>query len=336
MISFPRRHLATLEELAAEVLERRGATGQPEALARDLLSGFFEQCLRLGLDGVLVALTPGELLDETALSEEPRFRDALTARLASRDNFDPGGPRAAMPRQLADCLVASLSLTLHDPPDRAIAVPDAVRSEVVAVMSSAVDEALAVPQVRDAIIATGRALCNPQYLEAFDEIAPRLDERGTSFPPQPRMPLHALQEVKQVLFAAKTEVLERAAQDAIDRASAVLARASADAAARLDQPISHRWTPREVAIGRLGELRILRPEEVVQSLVASLSELAELAWEPPAPSSRPYSPRATFAVGDLLDHPTFGNGTVEASSESSIEVEFEDGTWRTLVHARSP
>jgi hypothetical protein len=338
MIALPRRHLAALEDLAAKVLERRGAGCQLDTIARDLLSGFFDVCMDAGLDGVLVELEGAfaslEIADETALSEEPRFQAALTARLSDRRQFDPGGPRAAMPRQLADCLLASLSLTLSDPADRTILLSDAVRREVLSALASAVDAALAVPQVRAAIISTGRALCEPQYLGAFEQLAGQLDERGMRLPPQPTMPLHAVQAVKRVLFDARTEVVERAACDAMDRAIQVLARTNSDAAARIDQPISHRTTPRDASIRRLRSLRVPKPEVVAESLLASLSELAELAWEEPEPPARTYSPRDTFAVGDVLDHPTFGRGTVQATWERSIDVEFEDG-WHTLVHSRS-
>jgi hypothetical protein len=57
MIGFPRRHLSSLHELASQVLERRGADCAPATLARDLLAGFFDVCMRAGLDGVLVELT---------------------------------------------------------------------------------------------------------------------------------------------------------------------------------------------------------------------------------------------------------------------------------------
>jgi hypothetical protein len=113
-----------------------------------------------------------------------------------------------------------------------------------------------------------------------------------------------------------------------------LDRASAEAAARIERPISHRLTPRDVAVRRASELRVTTPEVILPSLVASLTELAELAWQPPAPSARTYGASETYAAGDLIDHPRFGRGTVQAAAERTIEVEFADG-WHTLVHARA-
>ncbi len=344
MIAFPRRHLAALEDLAAHVLEKRGVRARPETLARDLLGGFHELCMGHGLDGIVLELdrsvTPLEpeavpIDDEAVLSEELSFRDPLAARLSSKESFDPGGPRPAMLRQLADAVVASLSLSPYDPEERTITLADAALRELDSAMATAIEPALAPPKLREAIISTGRELCQPLYLDAFDEIAPQLDVLGTRVPPQRDMPLHAVQAVKRTLLDGKADVVERAAHDAIDRAKRVLLRASADAAGRLDEPISHRLTPRDVAIRRLAKLRIPKPEAVVPSLLASLTELLELAWEDPEPAARAYSPRESFAVGDLLDHPTFGCGTVEAAWETSVEVEFEDGSWRTLVHGRS-
>lgn len=337
MIAFPRRHLAGLEELATEVLERSGLKAPPDALARDMLTGFFELCMNAGLDGVLVDVerefAPLRIEDETDLAEEPRLRDALAERLSDRTQFHPGGPRAAVPGQLVDCVVATLTLSPSEEAERTILLADAVRREVLTALASSVD-VLAVPQVRTAIISRAHALCEPRYRDALEQIAPQLDQRAVRFPPQPKMPLHAVQAVNRVLADARDEVIARAAQGAIDGAVRVLTSTSPEAAARIDQPISHRITPRDAAIRRLGRLRIPTPEAVVESLIASVSELADLAWEEAQPDARPYSPRSTFAIGDVVDHPTFGRGTVQATWETTIDVEFEDG-WHALVHARS-
>ena len=120
MIELPRRLLPSLRELGSQVLERRGAEAPPATLARDLLDGFYDVCTHAGQDGVLVRLSeafaPLEIADGSSLSEEPRLKDGLAALLADRARFDPGGPRVAMPSQLADCLIATLTLELHDPP----------------------------------------------------------------------------------------------------------------------------------------------------------------------------------------------------------------------------
>lgn len=58
---------------------------------------------------------------------------------------------------------------------------------------------------------------------------------------------------------------------------------------------------------------------------------------PPGPpplvvaSARPYRADATFAAGDLLDHPRFGRGTVRAAAGRAIDIEFAEGTKR-LAH----
>lgn len=50
---------------------------------------------------------------------------------------------------------------------------------------------------------------------------------------------------------------------------------------------------------------------------------------------RKYSPKEHFAVGDAIEHPKFGAGTVvRTTGEDKIEVSFADGD-RVLVHARS-
>ena len=49
--------------------------------------------------------------------------------------------------------------------------------------------------------------------------------------------------------------------------------------------------------------------------------------------SRPYSPKTTFAPDDVVSHPTFGVGLVEAVRADKIDVVFRAGT-KTLVHGR--
>jgi hypothetical protein len=49
--------------------------------------------------------------------------------------------------------------------------------------------------------------------------------------------------------------------------------------------------------------------------------------------SRPYSPKTTFAMDDVVSHPTFGTGLVEAVRSDKIDVIFRIGT-KTLVHGR--
>jgi hypothetical protein len=113
----------------------------------------------------------------------------------------------------------------------------------------------------------------------------------------------------------------------------VLARASAEADARIDQPISLRATPREVAILRACDPRVSKtPARVLQSLVDSLTDLLRIAWRAPEQAALPYAASRRFAVGDLIDHPKFGRGKVIASVLKRIDVEFADGM-HTLAQA---
>lgn len=337
MISFPRRRLPSLHELASQVLERRGFDSAPATLARDLLAGFFDVCMRAGQDGVLVELSqafaPLDIADGSGLSEEPRLKAGLAAMLADRARFDPGGPRSAMPMQLADCLVATLQLELHDPPDRSVTLSDAQRRETIAALAGAVDGELVPAQLRPAIIAAARARCEERHLKAFDKMTAQLDERGTRLPPQPKVPVDLVKAVQLALFEARTAIVERVANAAIDRARPVLERGSPEAAARIDLPITHRLTPRDVAVRRATEVQVPTPDQVVRALFASLTELLELVWTTPAAAVRAYGVSQTFAVGELIEHPKFGRGTVQVVTAKNIEVEFPDGSV-TLVHAR--
>jgi hypothetical protein len=333
-IEVPRAQLASLQELASRVLDRRPVGCDRETVARDLLGGFFDICMRSGLDKVLVELAqayaPLDLDDRLALADHPQLLPALAEKL----DLSEGGPRNARPRLLADALVASLSLTVIDEPDRTITLGDAVRVEVTAALASVIDVELGIPQIRDSFIAKGRELCEPRYHAAFDKITAQLDEGGTRMIRQPKVPLDAVQAVQQVLFDARNAVIARAANTAIDRAAQVLARANPEAAARIDLPITHVITPRQAAIRRACEARVPKvPAAIVQSLLESLSELSHLAWQAQEKPVRPYAASGTFAVGDLLEHPKFGRGSVMALSAQRIEVEFADGR-HTLAHVR--
>lgn len=51
-------------------------------------------------------------------------------------------------------------------------------------------------------------------------------------------------------------------------------------------------------------------------------------------AAQAYSPKTNFAKGDLIDHPTFGQGVIERIFDGSkIEVMFENEI-KTLVHNR--
>ncbi len=320
------------------MLERRAIGCDSEPLARDLLAGFFDVCQRNGLDGVIAeleqAFAPLELTDGSALADEPRIRDALVAKLDTKADFDHGGPRNAKPRQLTDCLVAVLTLNVIDEPDRTVTFGDEVRIELLAALSGPADAALAVPQIREAIVARGRELCDQRYLEPYDKIAALLDERGIRMTRQPKIALDAVQAVQLALSDARRGIVEKVARAGIDGAKQVLARVDKDAAARIDQPITLKLTPRDVAVKRATETRVpMVASAIVHSLFESLAELAHLGWRALEQPVRPYAASQTFAVGDLLEHPKFGRGSVLTTATQRIEVEFSEGK-HTLVHAR--
>ena len=51
-------------------------------------------------------------------------------------------------------------------------------------------------------------------------------------------------------------------------------------------------------------------------------------------NARPYSPRSTFAVDDVVDHPTFGRGFVVAVRGDKIDLTFK-AMEKTLVHGKA-
>jgi hypothetical protein len=322
MPDFPRRHVAKLQDLGARLLDSRKPKTDLEHLARDLYAGFSEVCMRCGLDGLAAEIEPA--LENTA---------SLVERLTAAD-LDGGGPRNARPGQLAEAVVGALGLTLVDEPDRGIPLDDAVRTEVVAALTTTLEPALALPHLRDAIIAKGRALTEENYHRAFDQLAAHLDDRGLKLMKTPKVPVDALHAVQRVLAEARDAVIGQAASAAIDRGKQVIERTSPEAAARIDQPVTHKMTPREVAILRANDPRVPKQSvALVAILFDALTELAHLAWQAPEQKARPYAASQKFAVGELIDHPKFGRGEVVSVLAQRIEVEFPDGK-HTLVHAK--
>jgi hypothetical protein len=317
------------------LLDSRKPKTKSEVFARELLVGFFDTCMHAGLDRVLVALEqtfpPLDLSDRATLADHPTMCAELAARVHAI-NLDGGGPRNARPLQLADCLLGALGLTLADEPDQTIVLDHAVRTEVVAALASVVDVELAVPKIRETIIAEARGLCDPRYHGAFDNIAAQLDELAMRMIKQPKVPLDASQAVQRALSDTRSAVFARVASTAIDRAKDKLMQADADAAARIDRPITLRLTPRDVAILRVCDARVPKmPAPVASSLFESLTELSHLSWRAAELPVRPYAASQTFAVGELLEHPKFGRGTVVSCMAKRIDVEFADGK-HTLVH----
>jgi hypothetical protein len=329
-IEFPRRHIAQLHDLGARLLDSRKPKSDSEPLARALLAGFFDICMRAGLDRVLAELgaasPPLDIADGSgALADHPAFLPALVAQLGT-SALDDGGPRNAKPRQLADCVVAALGLTLADEADRSVTLDDRVRTDAAAAIASVVDVELAVPQIRDAIIAKGRELCDEAHRAVYDKMAAQLDERGLTMTRQPKVPLHSAQAVQRAFAAARDAVIARAGRAAIDRAQEVIARADAAAAARIDEPVTLRLTPREGALLRACDPRVVKtPAHIGAALLDGISELARIAWRAPERVARPYAASQTFAIGELIQHPKFGRGTVVSRMTSRIEVEFADG-----------
>jgi hypothetical protein len=320
-----------LQELAARILETRAIEGDPEQLARELFTGFHELFLRLGLDGVLEELG---LTDDADGTEHPELRSALATRLANKAEFDPRGPRNAKPKQIADAVVAALGLTVTDDPAPTITLDDDVRKAFAGALAAVIDVELAIPKIREDIIRRGRQACEERYLVAYDKITAQLDERGMRMVRQPKVALDAVQAIQALLHDARFAAIEQAAHAAIDRAKQVLAKASPEAAERLEQPITLKLTPRQVAIRRVADARTSKvPPAVAQGLFDALTELAHLAWRTQERTVRDYAASATFAVGELLQHPKFGRGSVISVATQRIEVEFPDGKF-TLVHAR--
>ncbi|HEX8499773.1 MAG TPA: hypothetical protein VF659_04210 [Pyrinomonadaceae bacterium] len=59
---------------------------------------------------------------------------------------------------------------------------------------------------------------------------------------------------------------------------------------------------------------------------------ADPARDVPRGPVRPYSPKETYAEGEWLDHPKFGQGRVAHARGGKIEVRFDSDS-RLLVHA---
>lgn len=66
----------------------------------------------------------------------------------------------------------------------------------------------------------------------------------------------------------------------------------------------------------------------------SVSELWNKAINKATSSSKEYSIKGAFQAGDLINHPTFGQGVVERLIDNNkIEVLFQDD-YRTLMHCK--
>jgi hypothetical protein len=322
MSEFPRRYVDAIQEVAVRLVDARKPGTDLAVIARSLLAGFEEVAMFGGLDG---------LVDELRAADEDALVRTLAERIATV-GLDDGGPRNVKPRQLAECVVGALELTLVDDRDRAISLGDDVRTAAAAAISSVVDVELVPEKLREAIVAEARARTEERFHAAFGKVVAQLDDRGQQLLKTPKVPLDALQAIQHALTEARNAVIGRIAGAAIDRARDAIAAADAEAAARIDRPITLRSTPREVAILRACDARVAKsPMFVTRSLLASLADLVPIAWRAAEVKARPYAASATFAVGDVIDHPKFGHGKVLSGTGNRVDVEFADGK-RTLVH----
>jgi hypothetical protein len=326
MSDFPRHELAALQDAALRLLDSRKTGTSSDHFGRELLVRFDDLCRWSGLDGVLSQL-PEDVADD------PAVRAALAKRLDEAD-LDGGGPRNVRPAKVAECVLGALGIAVADEPDRTIAIDDKLRTDIAAAITGPLETALAPAALREAIIAHARHRCDEQHIIIFDKIVAQLDDRGLRMMKQPKVPLDASQVIQRLLSDARVAVLGAAVGAALDRAKGILSTANADAAARIDQPITLRLTPRDVLTARIADERTSKvPSSVVTSIVDGLTELARITWKLPEVAVRPYGVSQTFAVGDLIDHPKFGRGTVVTVAGQRMEVEFADGT-KPLVHAR--
>lgn len=334
-LEFPKHQLRLLQELGTRLLDSRKPGTLSETFARELLIGFFDTCMHAGLDRLLVdleqAYSPLDLADRATLADHPTLLAQVVTQIDAI-NLDGGSPRAAKPGQVADAVIAALGLTLVEEPDQTITLDHTVRSAVSAALASVVDAELAVPTIRETIIMKARALCEPQYLGTFSKIIEQLDDRAMRMIKQPKVPLDASQAVQRSLTQARNAVYERVGRLAIDRAKDKLSQAHPEAAARIDMPVTKKLTPRDVAILRVCDPRVPKmPKEFVESLIGSVSELSRIAWRAPERPVRPYAASQTFNVGELVEHPKFGIGTVLSLMAARVDIEFPDGKY-TLVH----
>lgn len=319
-MNFPQRHVAALHDMTARLFESRKTGGDLAHLARDLLRGFFDVATATGLDGLLTELGA---TDRLTLEDHETIAPALLAQLESIA-LDGGGPRNQKPRQLADSLLAALGLTVAEEPDRSLTLGGDVRAKVAAAISGVVEAGLAVPAIREAIIAEARTRCTDA---AFNKVVAQLDERGAQLIKQPKVPIDAMQHIQRALAEAREVVITRITNAAFDRAAAIL---GGEAAARIDQPITLRATPRELAAQRA--LRAgLTHAKVTHALVEALTDLVWIAWQAPEQTVLLYAATKTFKVGDLIEHPKFGRGSVTSLMMQRIDVEFPDGK-HTLIH----
>jgi hypothetical protein len=91
----------------------------------------------------------------------------------------------------------------------------------------------------------------------------------------------------------------------------------------------HRGPPGGAPVRSSAAARAARPAREAAQVIAFEELLAARTATP-----RPYSPKITFAVDDVVDHPTFGRGFVSAVRDGGkVEITFRADV-KLLVHGR--
>lgn len=315
-LELPEPQVAALQEVAARMLDSRKPGTELRVLARDLLNAFVVTATYAGLDQLLAEL-PADLNESD--------NAALIARIEAAD-IDGRGPRNLRPKQLVDAVVATLGLTVVPAPEPQATLGSDVRDAVTKAIAGVLDVALVAETMREAIVADARKRIEDS---SFNKIVKELDERGMQLQRQPKVPLDSLQSVSRALAEARIAVISRAVNEAIDRAKAALPE---DAAARFEAPVTLKLTPREVAVQRAHETPLAKtPVNIAKLVVTSLAETARIAWREPEVVAHPYSASRTFEIGDVIEHPKFGRGTVLTQLGTKIEIDFPEGK-KQLAH----
>lgn len=94
----------------------------------------------------------------------------------------------------------------------------------------------------------------------------------------------------------------------------------------------HRYRPAPGAATSSGSVAARKAARPVREKKVEMSFEELLAARKKA--AVPYSPKRTFAVDDVLDHPAFGRGFVTAVRSDKVEVTFRSDV-KVLVHGRA-
>ena len=159
-IDFPRTRMASLHELAARVLEKRALAVEGETLARDLFVGFFDVCMRWGLDRVLNDLEQAFCLSTPPTCSGSPIMPSFEAGSSAARQEVRFRQRGAAKREAATAGRLPRRRTIAGAGRRAGSDDRAgrdVRKEAFASITAVVEVELGVPQVRTTV--KGRELC---------------------------------------------------------------------------------------------------------------------------------------------------------------------------------